>query len=224
MRKVLIVGGTKFIGRNLILRLLETAHWHVTLFNRGITNPELFPDVSRLIGDRYTSDIRQIGDEQWDVVVDLSCFHPSALEAALNQLDPKKTRYVLVSTCSVYDNDKWQGSMRTETAPILDCTPQEALDETSATYGKRKAECERVLSRSGFEHAILRPALVYGAHDVTVHLLAACPNGSFLEAHGFGLDKYISEPLRLEEGMAVAPNKPGHGMEFDWKRLESVRV
>ncbi|MEM9359198.1 MAG: mandelate racemase/muconate lactonizing enzyme family protein [Pseudomonadota bacterium] len=68
------------------------------------------------------------------------------------------------------------------------------------------------------------PVTSHGAHDVTVHLLAACPNGSFLEAHGFGLDKYIAEPLRLEEGMAVAPNKPGHGMEFDWELLDSVRA
>ena len=68
------------------------------------------------------------------------------------------------------------------------------------------------------------PVTSHGAHDVTVHLLAACPNGSFLEAHGFGLDKYIAEPLRLEEGMAVAPDKPGHGMEFDWERLDSVRA
>ncbi|MEM8975637.1 MAG: mandelate racemase/muconate lactonizing enzyme family protein [Pseudomonadota bacterium] len=68
------------------------------------------------------------------------------------------------------------------------------------------------------------PVTSHGAHDVTVHLLSACPNGNFLEAHGFGLDKYIAEPLRLVEGMAVAPNKPGHGMEFDWKRLDDVRA
>lgn len=68
------------------------------------------------------------------------------------------------------------------------------------------------------------PVTSHGAHDVTVHLLAACPNGSFLEAHGFGLDKYIAEPLRLEEGLAVAPERPGHGMTFDWKALEAVRA
>ena len=68
------------------------------------------------------------------------------------------------------------------------------------------------------------PVTSHGAHDVTVHLLAACPNGQFLEAHGFGLDKYIAEPLRLEDGMAVAPPGPGHGISFDWKRLEAVRA
>ncbi len=66
------------------------------------------------------------------------------------------------------------------------------------------------------------PVTSHGAHDVTVHLLAAAPNGSFLEAHGFGLDRYIAEPLRLEEGLAIAPGRAGHGVVFDWKGLESV--
>lgn len=67
------------------------------------------------------------------------------------------------------------------------------------------------------------PVTTHGAHDVTVHLLAACPNRSYLEAHGFGLDRYIAEPLRIEEGCAVAPDRPGHGVAFDWKALEAIR-
>jgi L-alanine-DL-glutamate epimerase-like enolase superfamily enzyme len=68
------------------------------------------------------------------------------------------------------------------------------------------------------------PVTSHGAHDVTVHLLAACPNRSYLEAHGFGLDAYIAEPLRLEDGMAVASERPGHGIVFDWKGLETIRA
>jgi L-alanine-DL-glutamate epimerase-like enolase superfamily enzyme len=68
------------------------------------------------------------------------------------------------------------------------------------------------------------PVTSHGAHDVTVQLLAACPNRSYLEAHGFGLDRYIAEPLRIEEGMAVAPDRPGHGIAFDWAGLEKVRA
>ena len=68
------------------------------------------------------------------------------------------------------------------------------------------------------------PVTSHGAHDLTVHLLAAAPNRSYLEAHGFGLDRFIAEPLRIEAGMAVAPDRPGHGMEFDWKALEAVRA
>ncbi len=68
------------------------------------------------------------------------------------------------------------------------------------------------------------PVTSHGAHDVTVQLLAACPNRSYLEAHGFGLDRYIEHPLRIEEGVAVAPDGPGHGVAFDWRGLEAVRA
>jgi L-alanine-DL-glutamate epimerase-like enolase superfamily enzyme len=68
------------------------------------------------------------------------------------------------------------------------------------------------------------PVTSHGAHDVTVHLLAACPNRSFLEAHGFGLDRYIAAPLRIEDGCAIAPEGPGHGIEFDWAGLNQIRA
>jgi L-alanine-DL-glutamate epimerase-like enolase superfamily enzyme len=68
------------------------------------------------------------------------------------------------------------------------------------------------------------PVTSHGAHDLAVHLLAAAPNRSYLEAHGFGLDRFIAEPLRIHEGLAVAPDRPGHGIEFDWKSLETVRA
>jgi L-alanine-DL-glutamate epimerase-like enolase superfamily enzyme len=68
------------------------------------------------------------------------------------------------------------------------------------------------------------PVTSHGAHDITVHLLAAIPNRSYLEAHGFGLDRFIAAPLQIEAGMAVAPDRPGHGVELDWKALEAVRA
>jgi len=68
------------------------------------------------------------------------------------------------------------------------------------------------------------PVTSHGAHDLTVHLLAAAPNRSYLEAHGFGLDRFIAEPLCIEEGAAVAPERPGHGITFDWDGLEKVRA
>jgi len=68
------------------------------------------------------------------------------------------------------------------------------------------------------------PVTSHGAHDVTVHLLAAAPNRSYLEAHGFGLDRYIAHPLVLQDGFALAPDRPGHGIEFDWTGLERCRV
>jgi len=68
------------------------------------------------------------------------------------------------------------------------------------------------------------PVTSHGAHDVTVHLLAACPNRSYLEAHGFGLDRYIEHPLVLQNGMALAPTRPGHGINFDWAALLRLAV
>jgi L-alanine-DL-glutamate epimerase-like enolase superfamily enzyme len=68
------------------------------------------------------------------------------------------------------------------------------------------------------------PVTSHGAHDVTVHLLAAAPNRSYLEAHGFGLDRYIAEKLAIEKGCAVAPDRPGHGVAFDWQGLDAIRA
>jgi L-alanine-DL-glutamate epimerase-like enolase superfamily enzyme len=66
------------------------------------------------------------------------------------------------------------------------------------------------------------PVTSHGAHDVTLHLLAACPNRSYLEAHGFGLDRYIAEPMTLTDGCATAGDRPGHGIRFDWAALAKV--
>ncbi|MDF2973138.1 MAG: uroporphyrinogen decarboxylase [Microvirga sp.] len=68
------------------------------------------------------------------------------------------------------------------------------------------------------------PVTSHGAHDVTVHLLAACPNRSYLEAHGFGLERYIAEPLQIQDGFALAPDRPGHGIAFDWSGLNKIRA
>ena len=68
------------------------------------------------------------------------------------------------------------------------------------------------------------PLTSHGAHDVTVQLLAAAPNRSYLEVHGFPLDRYVSEKLRIVDGCAIAPERPGHGVDIDWKALEKHRI
>ena len=68
------------------------------------------------------------------------------------------------------------------------------------------------------------PLTSHGAHDLTVHLLAATPNRSYLEVHGFGLDRYIAEPIEIRDGNALAPDRPGHGVAFDWAALEKTRA
>jgi L-alanine-DL-glutamate epimerase-like enolase superfamily enzyme len=68
------------------------------------------------------------------------------------------------------------------------------------------------------------PLTSHGVHDLTVHLLAAAPNRSYLEAHGFGLDRFMAQPIKIADGCAIAPERPGHGVELDWKALEAHRA
>jgi L-alanine-DL-glutamate epimerase-like enolase superfamily enzyme len=68
------------------------------------------------------------------------------------------------------------------------------------------------------------PVTSHGVHDLHVHLLAAVPNASYLEMHGFGLDRFLGEPLKIVDGYATAPDRPGHGVEFDWAKLEKFRA
>ena len=68
------------------------------------------------------------------------------------------------------------------------------------------------------------PVTSHGAHDLTVHLMAAAPNRTYMEAHGFGLERYLAEPLRIDGGNAIAPERPGHGLTFDFDALRPHRV
>ena len=68
------------------------------------------------------------------------------------------------------------------------------------------------------------PVTSHGVHDLHVHLLAAVPNASLLEVHGFGLERYITHEMQMENGEALAPPRPGHGVDFDWQGLEALRV
>ncbi len=68
------------------------------------------------------------------------------------------------------------------------------------------------------------PVTSHGVHDLHVHLLSAVPNASFLEAHMFGLERFITHPLVIEDGYALAPDRPGHGVELNWAALEEHKV
>ena len=68
------------------------------------------------------------------------------------------------------------------------------------------------------------PLTSHGAHDLTVHLLASAPNTVNMEVHGFSLDRYVANPMKIVDGFTIAPERPGHGIELDWDALESHRV
>lgn len=68
------------------------------------------------------------------------------------------------------------------------------------------------------------PLTSHGAHNLTVHLMAAAPNRSYMELHGFSLDAYLKDPLAIKDGFVSAPDRPGNGVEFIWKALEPHRI
>ena len=68
------------------------------------------------------------------------------------------------------------------------------------------------------------PITSHGAHDITIQLLAALPNRSYHEVHGFGLERFLTHSLELQDGFATAPERPGHGVEFDWQTLDTART
>ncbi|MEM7504662.1 MAG: mandelate racemase/muconate lactonizing enzyme family protein [Pseudomonadota bacterium] len=69
------------------------------------------------------------------------------------------------------------------------------------------------------------PVTSHGAHEIHVHLLAACPNAAYLEFHGFGLDQYMhTGALSVEDSYATASDRPGHGVDFDLEALARHRV
>src|SRR5262245_45940002 len=98
--RILILGGTGFIGPYQVQYALDRGHT-VTLFNRGRTNPQLFPNVGKLVGDR-ANDLKSLEGRDWDVVIDNSATDPRWVERSASLLKDRVKRYVFVSTRSVY--------------------------------------------------------------------------------------------------------------------------
>jgi 2'-hydroxyisoflavone reductase len=171
-KKILIFGGTHFIGRVLVEELLEDPNgFDVTLFNRGITHAVLFPEVRTILGDRETADIEKVLGEHWDAIIDLSGYYPDSLEAFIPKLRGRVGRYVYVSTVSVYDHKQFpkdKNFLIKEDFPLLACSEEHRKGSWNEHYGEKKAECERILNANGWlDTIILRPSIVYGRYDYT---------------------------------------------------------
>ena len=168
MLKILILGGTQFIGRNLVEQLLLRQDLDITLFNRQQNNAHLFPDLKKIKGDRETNEIEKVCHQNWDVIIDVSSYYPNSLEHFIGKLKGKVKRYIYVSTISVYDLEKYSTSLIEESFETFKCSEKERTDTTMLTYGKRKAECERVLlNATWLDKIILRPSITFGAYDHT---------------------------------------------------------
>ena len=166
MEKLLIIGGTNFIGRNLIITLLQLGKYDITLFNRGTTNSNLFPELRKIKGDRNTDDINKINEQHWDYIIDISCYLPTSLKQIIASCQHKPKKYIFISTCSVYQID--ESILKNENSDVLNCS-DEAFHNTEMYefYGEKKVACEKLLENSDLNYTILRPALVYGAYDHT---------------------------------------------------------
>ena len=161
--KILILGGTVFLGRHMVEAALERGH-EVTLFNRGKSGPDLFPDLETVNGDRST-DLDRIEGGRFDVVLDPSCYFPRDVVAAAKAFDAIG-RYIFISSVSAYEDLHTRGM--DESAPL--CPWQEAYEELTEVepeaYGALKAECERrLLTAFGARATIVRPGLIVGPYD-----------------------------------------------------------
>jgi len=231
--KLLILGGTRFLGRHLAEQALARGH-ELTLLHRGISGPALFPAARHLIADR-DADLTPLADGHWDAVIDTSAYVPRQVRQAAAVLTGKVGHYQLVSTISVYADfsavsqgqgqghgqgrgqgrDQGQGQGRGRTAEhaaliTLQDPSTEVVD--GSTYGGLKVLCEAA-ARAGFGERCLidRPGLLVGPHD---------PTGRF-----------TWWPQRLQRGGDVlVPGRPEDAVQFidardaaAWMLLQSER-
>jgi 2'-hydroxyisoflavone reductase len=184
--RILIIGGTRFLGRHLVEATLDRSH-EVTLFNRGKSNPDLFPQLETVIGDRE-KEINKLNGRIWDAVIDVAGYLPRIVRLSAETLKENVSRYVFISTISVYDNFSKAGISESDAVGKLQ---DETIEEvTGETYGPLKALCEQVVQDIYTERAlIIRPGLIVGPHDPT--------------------DRFTYWPVRVARGGAVlAPQKP----------------
>ena len=162
--KILILGGTGFIGPHMVRKALRRGH-EVSLFNRGRTNSELFPDLELLVGDR-NGDLQALEGGKWDAVVDNSGYVPRQVEDSARLLSSAVSHYLYISTISVYGSFTAPIDEDTGLATMEDETVEEV---TGDTYGPMKALCEqRVVAEVGADRTtILRPTYICGPGDRT---------------------------------------------------------
>lgn len=162
-QKILILGGTNFLGPHVVRAALARGHT-VTLFNRGKTHAELFPELEKLHGDR-DGHLEALAHRKWDAVIDPSGFLPRLVKASAELLAPNVERYVFISTISVYKRLSVVGD--DETSP-LNTIEDPTNEDVKANYGALKALCEQAAEKAmPGRVATLRPGLIVGPGDPT---------------------------------------------------------
>ena len=190
--KLLVLGGTRFLGRHLVEAARARGH-ALTLFNRGRTNPELHPGVERITGDR-DGGLGALAGRAWDAVVDPSGFFPRVVGASARALAGAAGQYLFVSSISVYAEPVPVGA--DESAPVARIADPDVETLEGGAYGALKALCEEAVRDAFGERAtVVRPGLIVGPHDTT--------------------DRFPYWPRRMARGGEVlAPGEPGAPTQF----------
>jgi 2'-hydroxyisoflavone reductase len=192
--KILIMGGTAFIGPAFANMALARGH-ELTFFNRGRTNPHLFPGVEKIQGDRTVAeDVEQLRGREWDVVLDNSCYYPRVIDMVADIVKDVVKQYVVISTISVYAGYEEIGM--TEDAPLATLEDPTTEEVTGETYGGLKVLCEQAAQNAMPDKTtVIRPGLIVGPMDRT--------------------DRFTYWPVRVDRGGEVlAPGVPDQGIQF----------
>jgi 2'-hydroxyisoflavone reductase len=190
--KLLILGGTIFVGRALV-EAAQARGYEVTLFNRGQHNPELFPDVERLRGDR-DGGLDALRGRSWDAVVDTCGYVPRIVRQSAELLADVVGHYSFISSISVYSEFSKRGIDETDPVGTLEDETEETV--TGETYGPLKALCEQAAERELPGRVLnVRAGLIVGPYDLS--------------------DRFTYWPVRIERGGEVlAPGRPNAGCQF----------
>ena len=187
--KLLILGGTAFLGPAIVDAALARGHT-ITLFNRGKTNPQLYPELEKLRGDR-NGDLESLAGRQWDAVIDTSGYYPRVVKMSAELLAPNVGHYTFISSISVYRDFKTPDM--TEAAPVGTIDDPTVEEITGETYGPLKALCEQAAEAAmPGRVANIRPGLIVGPRDRS--------------------DRFTYWPVRIARGGEVLC--PGNGDDF----------
>ena len=190
--KLLVLGGTRFLGRHLVDAALGRGDV-VTLFNRGQSQPGLFPTVESLQGDR-DGGLAPLAGRTWDAVVDTCGLVPRIVRQSAQVLKGQVGHYTFVSSCSVYAGASVLG--QDESAPVGTLADESVEEVTAESYGPLKERCERVVEDAfPGRAAVIRAGLIVGPHDYT--------------------DRFSYWPRRIAAGGDVlAPDGPDNPVQF----------
>ncbi|MCP4703940.1 MAG: SDR family oxidoreductase [candidate division Zixibacteria bacterium] len=162
--KILIIGGTRFLGRYLVESVINRSH-DVTLFNRGKSNPDLFPDINQILGDR-DGELDKLGSQNWDAVIDTCGYYPRIVSSSAEYLTDKVKHYTFISSISVYADLSKPGV--NEKSPVGTIEDETIEEITENSYGPLKALCEQAVEKSFPDSTlVVRPGLIVGPNDMS---------------------------------------------------------